>query len=178
MSSVIADVLADGDVIVNQIVIDSAANPGDFGAVARVAPNSAIGWVKTAGAWGPLPAPAPTPEQLLAHANASQWALATGGFTVTVGGAAHLFATDVTSLTMMAGKVARLAEPSPPATINWQIGANNWLTIAATDFPAIATACADFVQASFDALKAVEAAIAAGTITTTAQIDAYAWPAP
>ena len=123
-----------------------------------------------------MPDPAPSKAQLLAYANTKQWALATGGHTVTVGGSPHVFATDAVSLTMMGGKVARLAQPSPPASFNWQTPDGAWLTIAAGDFPAVATACADFVQATFDALKTVEAQVAAGTITTLAQIDAYAWP--
>ena len=113
---------------------------------------------------------------MLAYANAKQWALATGGHAVTVGGASHVFATDPTSLTMMGGKVARLAQPSPPTSFNWQTPDGSWLVIAAADFPAIAASCADFVQATFDALKIVEAQIAAGTITTTAQVDAASWP--
>jgi len=41
---------------------------------------------------------------------------------------------------------------------------------------AIATAVGAHVQACFAAENAVQAAITAGTITTTAEIDAAAWP--
>ena len=58
----------------------------------------------------------PTQAQLVAYANAHQWALATGGYTVTltpVGATtaqAITFATDTTSLSLMDGKVARLGQ--------------------------------------------------------------------
>ena len=86
------------------------------------APDTAqIGWTYSGGTFAaPVAAAGPTQAQLLAYANAKQWALATGGHAVTVGGASHVFATDPTSLTMMGGKVARLAQPSPPASFNWQ----------------------------------------------------------
>ena len=166
-----------------------AANDSDYVAwaksnVATPWPSDAAG-AKTAaalddvlGAHG-LPATSlavPTQAQLLAYANNKQWALAVGGFTVHISGTPYRFATDDISLTMMNGKVARLSQPSPPASFNWQVGPNTWLTISAANFTAAATACADFVQATFDELKVIQAAILAGTITTYAAIDAAAWP--
>jgi hypothetical protein len=134
-------------------------------------PDAGIGWTLSGDVLVAPAVAAPTKVDLIAYANAQQWALATGGFSVTVAGATHVFATDVTSLSLMDGKVARLAQPNPPASFNWQLGDASWLVIAAADFPAIATACADFFQGTFDFVKAVQAAIDAGTLTTFAQID-------
>ena len=120
--------------------------------------------------------PAPSQATLLEYANAKQWTLATGGFTVKLGTAARTFATDTIGQTLIAGKDLRLSKASPPTDINWQFGTNDWQAISATDLDAVATKIADFVQATFDALKIVEAAIMSDTITTTAQINSAAWP--
>jgi len=116
-----------------------------------------------------------TTADLAAYANAKQWALATGGHAVTIGGVPHLFATNVESMTLMDGKVSRLSQPNPPASFNWQLD-SGFVNIPAAEFVVAATSCADFVQATFDVLFPMLAEIAAGTITTTAQIDAAAWP--
>lgn len=123
-----------------------------------------------------LPGLAPTAAALIAYANAKQTSLVMGGFTATIGGRAVPFATTTAGLTMVNGKVARLGQAGPPATVNWQTGPTTFVSIAAADFLAAAVKIGDFVQATFDALPAIFSAISGGTITTTAQIDAAAWP--
>lgn len=115
--------------------------------------------------------------QLVAYANAKQWALATGGYTATIAGAAVRFATSETAQVLIAGKAQRFALPNAPASVAWQTGPTDFVTIAAADFVTAATRIADFVQSTFDALQAVLEAVASGAITTTAEIDAAAWPA-
>lgn len=117
----------------------------------------------------------PNSAMLAAYANAKQWDLATGGYTITVNSAPLVFPSDVVSMGLITGKAARLAQPNPPASFDWQTPAG-FVTIAATDFIIVATQIADFVQLTFNALAAVFAAIAAGTITTTAEVDAASWP--
>jgi hypothetical protein len=117
-------------------------------------------------------APALTAADLIAYANAKQWAVATGGRVVTVNGSQIAFATTMDSMELMSGKVQRLDQPDPPTTINWQTGPTTFTAIDAVTFKAIATELADFYQATFDALPGIFAGITAGTITTTAQIDA------
>jgi hypothetical protein len=116
-----------------------------------------------------------TKAMLLAYANAKQWALATGDYTITVNSAPLVFPSDVVSMGLITGKAARLAQPNPPASFEWQTP-TGFVTIAAADFIAVATQIADFVQSTFNALAVVFAAIEAGTITTTAEIDAATWP--
>lgn len=111
-----------------------------------------------------------------AYANAKQWALATGGYTVTIGGTPIVFPTDPVSMGLITGKAARLAQPNPPTSFEWQTP-TGFISIPAAEFLGAATAVADFVQATFTALAAVLAAIEAGTITTIAAVDAAAWPA-
>lgn len=111
----------------------------------------------------------------LAYANAKQWALAVGGYTITISGTPIQFQTDPVSMGLITGKAARLAQPNPPASFDWQTP-TGFVTIAAADFLAAATAIADFVQSTFTALAVVQAAIASGQITTIAGVDAAAWP--
>lgn len=117
-------------------------------------------------------------KALMAYANTKQWALATGGYTITLSGTPRTFKTDSESQGLMTGKALRLTQPSPPTTVNWQFGgaSSDFAEIDAADFMTAATAVADFVQATFDTLRQVLADIAAGTITSTAQIEAAAWP--
>lgn len=135
------------------------------------------GWLydATAKTFAPPQPPVVTPTDLANYANAKQWALATGGYTLTLSGQALTFGTDETSQGLITGKYVRLALPNPPATISWQFP-SGFVSVSQADFVKAATAIADFIQATFDALQVIEAAIAAGTITTAAEIDAAAWP--
>ncbi len=112
------------------------------------------------------------PAQLIAYANVKQWAVATAGKVVVIGGVPIPFATSDTSLNLMNGKVARLAQPNPPDVVNWQTAPDSFTAIAAADFASAATQVADFVQATFDKLETVIAGIKAGTITTPDAINA------
>ncbi len=148
----------------------------EFGAVTTTALDAALA-VCGLPATGLTP---PTTAQLIAYANAKQWALATGGYTVTltpVGGSATalLWATDPISQALVTGKAVRLQQTGAPTSTVWQFP-TGFETLAAADFIAVAMQIADFVQATFTALEPVLAAIAAGTITAAAQIDAAAWP--
>lgn len=133
------------------------------------------GYVYANGVFSAPPASAATQAQLLAYANAKQWALASGGYMVTIAGQALLFATDLTSQALITGKAVRFGQANPPASVDWQFP-SGFVTIAAADFMSAAIRVADFIQATFNTLQVVLAAIASGSITTTAQIDAAAWP--
>lgn len=113
---------------------------------------------------------------LISYANAKQWRLATSGFTLTLSGQTVTFQTDSQSQVFIAAKSIRMSYPNPPTTIDWQF-AIGFQTLSAADFGIAAVKIADFVQATFDALRSVDAAIMAGTITTLAQVDAASWPA-
>jgi hypothetical protein len=112
---------------------------------------------------------------LEALANDRQWALATGGYSITLKKKVLSFDTSAPGQASLAGKIIRLGQADPPATINWQ-GPSGFISIAAADFVTAAIAAADFVQSTFDALSIVLAQIQDGKITTSDQIDAYAWP--
>lgn len=113
-----------------------------------------------------------TKAELVAYANARQWAKAIGGKIETINGNPVPFSTTPDSLNFLSGKVQRLNQPDPPATINWQTGPSTFTVIAAADFIEAATNIADFFQSTFDTLGDVFGKIASNDITTTAQIDA------
>lgn len=113
---------------------------------------------------------------LTTYANARQWALATGGYTIALSGVTCLFETDPGSLTLITGKAVRLGQPNPPATIEWQFASGS-VELTAADFMLAANAVADFFQGTFDTLlKVVLPGISAGTISSISQIDAATWP--
>lgn len=155
----------------------------DYLAVCVEVPDTAqIGWVLYNGTYVDPATIPPTQAQLLAYANAKQWGLATGGFKTSIGGTALTFPTDATSQALITGKALRLQQPNAPASVQWQFGADNFETIAAADFITAAAKIADFVQATFDALPAILAAIQAGTIATYPEVDnppapLAGWPA-
>lgn len=114
---------------------------------------------------------------LIGYANDKQWKLATGGFTISfVSGPTVEFGTDGVGLALLNGAVARQSAANPPATVMWQTMPSTFVPLSGARIVAAGTKIADFIAASFAALQAVTSAIAAGTITTTAQVDAYAWP--
>jgi hypothetical protein len=137
--------------------------------------GTTIGMVFADGAFGPAPAPVYSKEDLLSYANGKQWSLATGGYEVTVGGNALVFATDALSQGLITGKALRLQQANAPATVRWQF-ASGYEEISAADFLAVSIKIADFIQSTFDALQPVLASIAAGTITDPAGVDSAAWP--
>ncbi len=182
-----------GGVVVNILSVGDAATLSEGAIVladaSRISPPAGATFMSQAGAgmrWtltgstlvAPVPAtPTLTKAQLAAYANTIQWGLATGGHHVTVAGTAYLFATDTNSLSLITGKAVRLQLPSAPTSVDWQFADGSYVTLSAADFITIAANIADFIQSTFDALKVALDAISAGTITTTAQIDAAAWPA-
>jgi hypothetical protein len=129
-------------------------------------------WRLLAGEIVPVP---PPPFDAAAYANAKQWTLALGGYTVTVGGQALRFPTDPQSQALMIGKAVRFSQAGAPASVDWQF-ADGFVTLSAADFMTAAIKVADFVQATFDTLKAVLADVDRGAIVTAAAVDAAPWP--
>lgn len=141
-------------------------------------PDAAVGdLLAEDGTTSPPATQQPTKAELIAYANAAQWALVTGGRTITVGEQDIMFSTstdrrNLDGLTLLNGKVSRLGQANPPETVLWQIGPTAFASIAAADFLAAATEVADWVQSTFEALPAIFDAIDTGIITSPAQIDA------
>lgn len=116
--------------------------------------------------------PLPTKDELIAYAADKRWQIETGG--ISVSGAE--IRTDEKSQNRVSG-AALLALSDPElGTIDWEAMPGEWVTVDKADMIAIGIAVGRHVQACFTALKAVQAEIDAGTITTTAEIDQAGWP--
>lgn len=110
------------------------------------------------------------PSDLYAYAAAKRYEVETGG--ITVNGATVDTSRD--SQSMITGAYA-YSQAHPEETIHFK-AASGWVTLDAATLAVIATAVGAHVQACFAVEAAVAAEIEAGTITTTAEIDAADWP--
>ncbi len=117
----------------------------------------------------PRPAPAPSKAELEAY-NDAKWAAVIDKGTVTVDG--FQSQTNNASQTFVNGLISAYANNAAFPGL-W----NGVAPITAAQAMAVGLGVAGFVQTAFNAHAANAAAIVAGTITTTAQIDAAAWPA-
>lgn len=107
---------------------------------------------------------------LIAYAADKRWQIEVGG--ISIGGID--VATDDRSKTMIMG--ARIKADSNPAfSTRWKTQAG-FAVLTAGEIIAISDAVLAHVDACFTAEATVLAAIEAGTITTSAEIDAAGWP--
>ncbi len=116
-------------------------------------------------------APTLNQAQLVTYAQNKQAMLSVGG--ITVGGV--MCGTDTSSLVLLEG-VYTIATADPSATFQWVEDNGVTTMLTAAQGIAIFDAVHAFIQATFTACAAVIALINNGTYTTTAQVDAYAWP--
>lgn len=114
--------------------------------------------------------PPPNIEGLLAYAAAKKWQVETGG--LTVGGAS--IDTSIDSQNRINGAY-NYATANPGVLISFK-AASGFVKLTSEQAIAIGQAVGAHVQACFAVEMAVAIAIHAGTITTTAEIDAADWP--
>jgi hypothetical protein len=112
------------------------------------------------------------PPSLMDYASQKRWQVETGG--VTVNGT--LIRTDAKSQNRISGAALLAINDPDLASIDWEATPGEWVTVDKADMIAIGIAVGRHVQACFSTLRDVQAALAAGTITTTAEVDAAAWP--
>jgi hypothetical protein len=120
----------------------------------------------------PYIAPALNTTQLIAYAQNKQAMIAAGGITVS----GVMCGTDTASLALLEG-VYTLATADGSATFQWVEGNGIVTTLTASQVIAIFSTVHAFIQSTFTACAAVIVNINNSTYTTTAQVDAYAWPA-
>lgn len=131
-----------------------------------------IGWVYDDGEFSaPPPPPLPTKATLVAYAANKRWQVETGG--IEVGGAQIDTSRD--SQSMITGAYT-WSQANPSEIVKFK-AASGWVDLDAATLAAIATAVGAHVQACFAVEASVAAEIEAGTITTTAEIEAANWPA-
>lgn len=117
----------------------------------------------------PAPAAA-THRDLAGYAAAKRYAVEVGG--VSIGGIG--MPTDRDTQAKLTAAFL-LAQANPTTTFSWKTSAG-FVTLTTAQVAQIAVAVGAFVQSAYATEAVVQAAIVAGGITTTAQIDAAAWP--
>lgn len=118
--------------------------------------------------WEPLTwEPDTSQTALRAHAAAKRWALETGGITLENGA---IIATDAISHAKIDAKVAAFERGVITGSVAFK-AVNGSISLDRTAMTAVYAAVAVHVEACFAAERAVVHEIAAGTITTIAQID-------
>lgn len=142
--------------------------------------NKEAALVGSAGDWPETPAsllsvvagwsPEPAPVDLNAYAASKRYAVETGGIVVN---GVHI-ATDRASQSMITGAY-NYVQANPEVTVKFKTAAG-FVELTASQMVAVANAVGAHVQASFAAEGEVNAQIIAGAITTSAEIDAFAWP--
>lgn len=185
--------IVQGGVVVNTIAVDptSVVSPdgskltwasGEYrsppGASLMMQPGAGIGWtvsgnVLVAPAIAP---PAPTQAQLQAYAGGKIAVLLGNMRSYTVSGVT--LKSDATPATL-ADLTALIQWGTANPTLSQDWVANDFSTamITGAQFVALAPQVGNYALSVYAALASVLGAISADTITTTAQIDAFAWPA-
>ncbi|WP_271025000.1 DUF4376 domain-containing protein [Rhizobium sp. RCAM05973] len=131
------------------------------------------GWTYSKGNFAaPIPA-VPSVADLTAYAATKRYALETGGFTYD----GHPISTDRDSQ----GKIGNVALAAnivgSSFSTSFKCSDGSFFTLNHDGAIEMATAVMTFISACFDTEATVALAIAAGTISTIAQIDAASWPA-
>lgn len=117
------------------------------------------------------PATPATPQiDLTAYAANKRFAVETGGIAIN----GQTIDTSRDSQSMITGAYA-YSQANPEEMIQFK-AASGWVTLDAATLAAIATAVGAHVQSCFAVEATVAVEIEAGTITTTAEIDAADWP--
>lgn len=120
------------------------------------------------GVFGPPPSIPMSAAELRAYAADKRWRVETGG----VPFSGLRLPTDDRAKTLIMGAAGAMTDA---ATAPFVVG-STVVTLTGAQFKAAHQSIVAHVQACFATQVAVLAAIDAGTITTTAQIDAAAWP--
>lgn len=114
---------------------------------------------------------APDKARLVAHAAAARWRKEVGGVLV---GTVPVATDDRSKLMITGARVAAMADPD--WTTVWHGSDGNTYPVDVAAMVAISDAVQAHVNAGFATFAAVKAAIEAGTITTTAEVDAAFGP--
>lgn len=114
--------------------------------------------------------PEPAPVDLYAYAATKRYAVETGG--IVLNGMRVM--TDRQSQSLITGAY-NYVQANRDVTVKFKTAAG-FVELTAAQVMAIANAVGAHVQASFAAEGEINKKIIAGTITTTAEIDAFAWP--
>ncbi len=144
----------------------SAVNRAPAGCTFVPTDSADIGWTYD-GTTFAAPVVISSKADLLAYAAAVRYAKEVGGTTVN----GHAYLSDRETQAKLTAAVL-LCQVNPSATIMWKLADGSFIDLDAAGMTAVASAVGAFVQACFATEASVSAAIAAGTTTTLAQVDA------
>jgi hypothetical protein len=155
-----------------------------WGVVSQAVPNGFPSWLFNGTTFSQPSAGNYTPAQLGGYAQSKQGQIMGGGISVNVGNNTAPqnveASTSTTSLILLQGAVS-IAQTNSAATFQWVESTGVSVTLTAAQMITIFSAVTTFMQATFNVLASVLAAITAGTVTTKAQVDTppspiAAWP--
>lgn len=109
---------------------------------------------------------------LTAYAAAKRYSVETGGYTFD----SHVIATDRDSQGKITSVAVAANTVGPSFSTEWKCLDGTFFTLNHDEAILMATAVMTFVSGCFTTEASVVGAIAAGTITTMAAVDAAAWP--
>lgn len=134
--------------------------------IAVAEPNVVMTWTKIA-----MPAPY-AKMRLKDYAAGVRWQKTQAGMTLPSG---VRIKTDETSKAKLDQALAMLEKGWVPS-LAWKVGPGEYITLDTAAMTGVAQAVAAYEQACFIAEQNIAAEIDAGTITSKAEVDAYAWP--
>ena len=150
--------------------LDQLYPPAMLASIRPCGPEVDIGWIWNGEAFSPPEADVPSLKKLTDYAARKRWKVETGG--IVVGGIA--VNTDRASQSMITGAFV-FSQQNPSTVVKFKARAG-FVDLDAATVGVIAAAVGAHVQAAFAVESNVVAAIDAGTITTTAEINAADWP--
>lgn len=110
--------------------------------------------------------------RLMAYASAKRWAVEHAGVPFGQG----VIPTDERTQGVLTAAYVKASADQNYEIADWKAAPGVYVTINAAAIMAMADAVEAHVQACFAANRAVDEAIAGGSITSEAEIDAFAWP--
>lgn len=154
-------IIEDG-VVVNIILgeIEGSVECGD---------DVAIGWRYEGETFS---APDPAPIDLVGYAAAKRYALENGGFDYK----GSPIATDATSQSKIGNGALAATVIGPSFSTAWKCSDGSFISLDHDEMIAMASSIMAFVSACFAAEDAICSEIKSGSVTTTVQVDEYAWP--
>jgi len=160
--------------------ITAGLDAADKDAILDQLNNKEAALVTSAGDWPETPSsilavvagwsPEPVPVDLYAYAATKRYAVETGG--IVIDGMRVM--TDRASQSLITGAY-NYVQANPDVLVKFKTAAG-FVELTAAQMTAIANAVGAHVQASFAAEGEANKQIIAGTISTTAEIDTFAWP--
>jgi len=129
-----------------------------------------LAFLADSGTIGPYEA---APVDLASYAADKRYEVETGGF---YDGAGRRFATDRDSQGKLVAEMVALQSGLRADPSGWKLMGDGFVLLTNVEMLAVIIAARGHIADAFATEAAVLAGITAGTITTTAQIDAAAWP--